>query len=833
MDGKGNRANPSDQSAQTKEPDESFSVSSLFLRFIIAYHYEEYQKLENVSQEISFEVSESKTDRKLKLFARKNVSRDTFSKTVDEFISFYHNQNQKMHQEVISMLPKKKNCVILEARAKFSVVIDSAQDPDKVTIYGERDNVEEAKRFLRSGAENEKGSLSLKYSPMIKIQPQEVDKDAGTTETSSSKGAKEVSSSEGTTETSSSKGAKEASSSKATTESSSSKGASEANSSKGTTETSSSKGTKEASTSKGTITGASSSKGVKEASFCKDAPDTISSKGATETNSSKGTTEANNSKGAPEVSSSKGTTQASSSKGAPETSSSEYIEKLPKDKKDVLSQAPTNGSSKEATAKVALTEKFSSDLSENLKLVVYQGDLTKETVDAIVNPANDHLQHGSGAAGAILKAGGKSIQDESDYIMRKRGKRPLQPGEVELTAGGRLPCKFVVHAVGPVWNHHPPYTAMQLLYNAVINSLSLACHNGARSVSIPAISSGLYQVPVDVCARVLFDAVVYFASKANKSSPLEEIHFVNTESSTNRTFVQEMENRFRGSIKRDKVEASVSKDTKEQEREMQIGRQMAFTTTKSENNSEWGQTKNANFKGSSHNLHSGENKDIGGRLSDDKRSLLSYAGAATGKKPDTDHSPKPGADEKTSKDDECSICLSEIAKKKSLDKCGHSFCTKCINKAFKVKKQCPICYMVYGPFTGNQPKGIMYDAYLSIPLPGFNCSGSLVISYRFPNGTQGADHPNPGKPYQGTSRTAYLPNNQEGKKVLNLLKKAFNQKLTFTIGRSTTTGRDDCVIWNDIRHKTSIYGGPTDFGYPDPDYLGRVQDELAAKGITE
>jgi hypothetical protein len=125
------------------------TISSLFFLFLIAYHYEEYQKLENVSQEIIFEVSERKTDRNLKFFARKNVNRDIFSKTVDEFIDFYQTQNQEMHQEVMSMLPKKKNDVILEARTKFSVVIDSAQDPDKITIYGEKDNVQGALKFLK------------------------------------------------------------------------------------------------------------------------------------------------------------------------------------------------------------------------------------------------------------------------------------------------------------------------------------------------------------------------------------------------------------------------------------------------------------------------------------------------------------------------------------------------------------------------------------------------------------------------------------------------------------------------------------------------------------
>ncbi len=144
-----------------------------------------------------------------------------------------------------------------------------------------------------------------------------------------------------------------------------------------------------------------------------------------------------------------------------------------------------------------------------------------------------------------------------------------------------------------------------------------------------------------------------------------------------------------------------------------------------------------------------------------------------------------------------------------MDKCGHSFCTKCIDKAFKMKKQCPTCSTLYGPLKGNQPKGNMYASYQATYLPGSASCSSIVISYRFPSGTQGPDHPNPGKPYMGTSRTAYLPDNKEGRKVLRLLRKAFEQKLTFTIGRSTTTGRDDCVVWNDIHHKTSMIGGPT------------------------
>ena len=161
--------------------------------------------------------------------------------------------------------------------------------------------------------------------------------------------------------------------------------------------------------------------------------------------------------------------------------------------------------------------------------------------------------------------------------------------------------------------------------------------------------------------------------------------------------------------------------------------------------------------------------------------------------------------------DECKICLDDITNRKILQKCGHAFCTRCIDRAFEISKQCPVCSTVYGPLKGNQPKGTMYDSFRSTSLPGFGSCGTITVSYRFPSGTQGSDHPNPGKPYTGTSLTAYLPDNKEGRKVLNLLREAFDQKLTFKIIQSNTTGRDDCVILNDIPHKTSMTGGPAKY----------------------
>lgn len=105
--------------------------------------------------------------------------------------------------------------------------------------------------------------------------------------------------------------------------------------------------------------------------------------------------------------------------------------------------------------------------------------------------------------------------------------------------------------------------------------------------------------------------------------------------------------------------------------------------------------------------------------------------------------------------------------------------------------------------------------YIGTPLAGFKIEPygihegpTTEITYSFPSGIQGPSNPHPGKPYSGTERKAYLPNNKEGREILSLLKRAFDDQHIFTIGRSTTTGQDNVITWNDIHHKTSISGGP-------------------------
>lgn len=147
-------------------------------------------------------------------------------------------------------------------------------------------------------------------------------------------------------------------------------------------------------------------------------------------------------------------------------------------------------------------------------LLLVQGDITERDTDIIVNAANSHLQHGGGVAGAIVRKGGQVIQDESDKI----GFTPV--GHAVITSAGRLSAKFVIHAVGPRMGEGDEDNKLK---SAVLNTLLLASEKGLRSISLPAISSGIFGFPKDRCARVLVQESVSFVKKyANSSLQLIE-----------------------------------------------------------------------------------------------------------------------------------------------------------------------------------------------------------------------------------------------------------------------------------------------------------------------
>jgi len=145
-------------------------------------------------------------------------------------------------------------------------------------------------------------------------------------------------------------------------------------------------------------------------------------------------------------------------------------------------------------------------------LQIVTGDLTMESVDAIVNAANTYLQHGGGGAGAMSRRGGPQIQVESSEWGRRYG--PVSHERPAYTSAGKLPCRYVIHAVGPVWGAGDED---HKLAAAVSGSLRVADELGLASIAFPAISTGIFGFPKARAARVTLQAIQEYFSNAPAS----------------------------------------------------------------------------------------------------------------------------------------------------------------------------------------------------------------------------------------------------------------------------------------------------------------------------
>jgi O-acetyl-ADP-ribose deacetylase len=139
-----------------------------------------------------------------------------------------------------------------------------------------------------------------------------------------------------------------------------------------------------------------------------------------------------------------------------------------------------------------------------------RGDLLAEPVDAIVNAANGHLAHGGGVAAIIARAAGPALTRESELLVQKHG--PFPTGSAVVTTAGKLPFKGVIHAVGP---RQGEGNEEAKLVQALSAAFARAQEKGWASVSFPAVSSGIFAVPLDVCARAYLKAV--------RASPLSKV----------------------------------------------------------------------------------------------------------------------------------------------------------------------------------------------------------------------------------------------------------------------------------------------------------------------
>ncbi|MEJ2709708.1 MAG: macro domain-containing protein [Anaerolineales bacterium] len=170
------------------------------------------------------------------------------------------------------------------------------------------------------------------------------------------------------------------------------------------------------------------------------------------------------------------------------------------------------------------------DSGQMLELV--QGDITQEQVDAIVNAANEHLQHGGGVAGIISRKGGPQIQAESNAWVKAHG--PVTHAEPAYTSAGNLPSRYIIHAVGPVWGQGDED---RKLAQAIQGSLKRAQSLELQSLALPAISTGIFGFPKPRAAKVILSTIREYFDH-NPQSGLRQVRVVLYDRSTQKAFEQ-------------------------------------------------------------------------------------------------------------------------------------------------------------------------------------------------------------------------------------------------------------------------------------------------------
>ncbi|KAL0182429.1 hypothetical protein M9458_021804, partial [Cirrhinus mrigala] len=178
-------------------------------------------------------------------------------------------------------------------------------------------------------------------------------------------------------------------------------------------------------------------------------------------------------------------------------------------------------------------------------VTVKKADICKINVDAVVNAANEDLMHTGGVALALLQAAGPCLQQYCDLHTKENG--PLKPGDAIITDAGNLPCKYVVHAVGPRFSNSDRNTTVQRLRRAVRESLKQATSKNCSSIAIPVISSGIFGCPLSLCTESIAKEVREFIEDHNRrgfSSTLTEIHLVDNNGSTVNSMTQAVRKEF-------------------------------------------------------------------------------------------------------------------------------------------------------------------------------------------------------------------------------------------------------------------------------------------------
>lgn len=159
-----------------------------------------------------------------------------------------------------------------------------------------------------------------------------------------------------------------------------------------------------------------------------------------------------------------------------------------------------------------------------VQINVYVGDITKQNIDAIVNAANRELTGGSGVNGAIHKAGGAEIYRFCEELRATKYPDGLPAGQSAITPGGKLPAKWIIHTVGPMYGQHDGKEA-EMLASCYRTALELAESHKLESIAFPAISTGVYGYPAEEAAKVAWQAIQEMLPKLKSLKEIRMVFF--------------------------------------------------------------------------------------------------------------------------------------------------------------------------------------------------------------------------------------------------------------------------------------------------------------------
>nr|XP_056717390.1 protein mono-ADP-ribosyltransferase PARP14-like [Euleptes europaea] len=203
-------------------------------------------------------------------------------------------------------------------------------------------------------------------------------------------------------------------------------------------------------------------------------------------------------------------------------------------------------------------------LKDGVVITVRKGDLTHYPVDVVVNASNEDLKHIGGLAEALLKAAGRELQRECDELVSRYGR--LKPGRAVITDSGNLPCKQVIHAVGPRWKYEEREKCILQLKKAVRESLHLAETYNHRSIAIPAISSGIFGFPLKECAHCIVTAIKESLEESSESGCVKKICLVDVSDNTIQAFTDALNEVFRDGSPRPESPTPPQRDTQPSEK---------------------------------------------------------------------------------------------------------------------------------------------------------------------------------------------------------------------------------------------------------------------------